>query len=93
MPTTSEPAEGVVRGILEAVERAGVDPRAVRAVLHGTTIATNTVLEGKGARVGLLVTKGFRYVLEIALLVDPRPHLRLDRLGQAAAARRRSGHW
>ena len=61
------------RGILEAVDRAGVDPAEVRAVLHGTTIATNTVLEGKGARVGLLVTKGFRYVLEIARSWTPGP--------------------
>jgi N-methylhydantoinase A len=73
VPTTPEPAEGVVRGILEAVDRAGVDPASVRAVLHGTTIATNTVLEGKGARVGLLVTKGFRYVLEIARSWTPGP--------------------
>ena len=73
VPTTTDPAEGVVRGILEAVERAGVDPGAVRAVLHGTTIATNTVLEGKGARVGLLVTRGFRYVLEIARSWTPGP--------------------
>ncbi len=73
VPTTADPAEGVVRGILEAVERAGVDPGAVRAVLHGTTIATNTVLEGKGARVGLLVTSGFRYVLEIARSWTPGP--------------------
>ncbi len=73
VPTTPQPADGVVSGILEAVDRAGIDPAEVRAILHGTTIATNTVLEGKGARVGLLVTKGFRYVLEIARSWTPGP--------------------
>jgi N-methylhydantoinase A len=73
VPTTTDPADGVVQGILEAVERGRVDASGVRTVLHGTTIATNTVLEGKGARVGVLVTKGFRYVLEIARSWTPGP--------------------
>jgi N-methylhydantoinase A len=73
VPTTTDPADGVVQGILEALERAGVEAAGVRTVLHGTTIATNTVLEGRGARVGLLVTKGFRYVLEIARSWTPGP--------------------
>ena len=41
-------------------------------IFHGTTIATNSVLENRGAPVGLLVTEGFRYVLEIARHGTPR---------------------
>jgi N-methylhydantoinase A len=67
VPSTQDPAEAVVEGVLEATRRAGVD------VLNGTTIATNTVLERRGARVGLLVTRGFRYVLEIARSWTPGP--------------------
>ncbi|MBV9750362.1 MAG: hydantoinase/oxoprolinase family protein [Acetobacteraceae bacterium] len=44
----------------------GLDRRAIGSILHATTVATNTVLEGKGARTALLVTEGFRDVLEIA---------------------------
>ena len=45
---------------------AGLDRQAVAPILHATTVATNTVLEGKGARTALLVTEGFRDILEIA---------------------------
>src|SRR5689334_1391679 len=43
----------------------GLDPRAVAEIDHGTTVATNAILEKKGARVGLVTTRGFRDVLEI----------------------------
>ena len=42
-------------------------------ILHGTTVATNAVLEGKGARVGLLVTEGFEYTLHLAKAWTPGP--------------------
>ena len=51
---------------------AGTAPADVAAVFHGSTIATNAVLEGKGARTGMLVTAGFRYVLEIGRHEIPR---------------------
>ena len=73
VPSTQDPAEAVVEGVLEATRRAGVDAGSVQLVLNGTTIATNTVLERRGARVGLLVTRGFRYVLEIARSWTPGP--------------------
>ena len=44
----------------------GVDPAEIEFFLHGTTVATNAVLEGKGARVGLIVTEGFRDIMQIA---------------------------
>ena len=73
VPSTASPAEGVVQGVLEAARRARIDLGTVELVLDGTTIVTNTVVEQRGARVGLLVTRGFRYVLEIARSWTPGP--------------------
>ena len=67
--TSSTPADqsiGVLRGINQACEQAGIGLDEVTNVLHGTTVATNAILEGKGARVGLVTTHGFRQVLQIA---------------------------
>ena len=67
--TPSTPADNSV-GILEGVEAicgtAGVTAQQIEYFLHGTTVATNAVLEGKGARVGLIVTDGYRHVMQIA---------------------------
>ena len=73
VPTAADPAQSVVAAVIEAVERADVDADSVELILNGTTIATNTVLEGAGARVGALVTRGLRYVLEIARSWTPGP--------------------
>jgi N-methylhydantoinase A len=67
--TPSTPADqsiGVLHGISQACEQAGIALSDVAQVLHGTTVATNAILEGKGATVGLVTTKGFRQVLQIA---------------------------
>lgn len=67
--TSSTPEDqsiGVLRGIERVCEQAGVRLNEIGDVLHGTTIATNAILEGKGARVGLVTTNGFRQVLQIA---------------------------
>ncbi len=67
--TSSTPADqsiGVIRGMGQVCELAGIDLAQVGDVLHGTTVATNAILEGKGARVGLVTTDGFRQVLQIA---------------------------
>src|SRR4051794_23023025 len=67
--TASTPADqsvGVLTGIGRACAEAGVDLAEVASVLHGTTVATNAILEGKGATVGLVTTRGFRQVLQIA---------------------------
>jgi N-methylhydantoinase A len=57
-------------GVLDGIERvcgdAGVDPQSITHVMHGTTVATNTVLTGSGALVGLVVTKGYQQILQIA---------------------------
>src|SRR5690242_14131200 len=67
--TPSTPADqslGVLHGIGQACEQAGIAMSDVAQVLHGTTVATNAILEGKGATVGLVTTRGFRQVLQIA---------------------------
>ena len=52
-------------GLLNALKAAGLEPAELDAILHGTTIATNAVIERKGARCALVTTKGFRDVLEL----------------------------
>jgi N-methylhydantoinase A len=67
--TSSTPADqavGVLNGIGRVCAEAGIDLSEVAQVLHGTTVATNAILEGKGATVGLVTTRGFRQVLQIA---------------------------
>jgi len=64
--TPSDQAVGVRNGIAKVCEEAGIALSEVAQVLHGTTVATNAILEGKGATVGLVTTKGFRQVLQIA---------------------------
>lgn len=64
--TPSDPSVGLVNGIHKAVEAAGRSARDVSQLLHGTTTATNAVLEHKFEGLGLLVTEGFRHIIEIA---------------------------
>jgi N-methylhydantoinase A len=80
LTTAKDPAHGVEQGEQSLLDEAGVDPAQVRAVAHGTTLATNALIERKGARTALLTTEGFRDALEIRregrydmydLLIDP----------------------
>jgi N-methylhydantoinase A len=71
--TPEDPHEAPVRGIREIVENAGRKPQDVRFVGLGTTVATNALLERKGAVTGLITTSGFRDLLEIAR--QTRPHV------------------
>jgi N-methylhydantoinase A/oxoprolinase/acetone carboxylase beta subunit len=67
LPTTPEdPSQGTVQGIQELTALAGEDPSALDQVFHGTTIATNIVIEHNGASVGLITTEGYRDILHIA---------------------------
>src|SRR4029434_7230926 len=70
--TPADPSEGFFQGIQKILPLAGVAPGAVDHVLHGSTVATNAILEGKGASTGLLTTEGFKYVLEIGRHDIPR---------------------
>ncbi len=73
-PSTPEnQATGVATGIKELVDRLDISPEAISFFIHGTTVATNTLLERKGAKTALVVTKGFRDVLQIGR--QDRPHL------------------
>lgn len=62
---------GVITGAVAALEQAGADPSDVAAMLHATTVATNTILEMTGARTALVTTRGFRDVLELGRLRRP----------------------
>jgi len=64
--TPSDQSVGVLNGIKQVCDAAEISLAEVAQVLHGTTVATNAILESKGARVGLVTTKGFRQVLQIA---------------------------
>jgi N-methylhydantoinase A/oxoprolinase/acetone carboxylase beta subunit len=67
LPTTpDDPSQGTVQGIRELSASAGQDASALDQVFHGTTIATNIVIEHDGARVGLITTEGYRDILHIA---------------------------
>jgi N-methylhydantoinase A len=67
VPTSGEdPSEGVMRGVSEICEMAGVEPKELTYIFHGTTTATNAILEHNGAEVGLITTEGFRDILHIA---------------------------
>ena len=62
--TPHNPAIGVLNGVAKFVEK-GVSPREIIFFSHGTTITTNALLEMRGAKVGMLVTKGFRGIQEV----------------------------
>ncbi len=64
--TPHDSSEGILIGVQAICAKAGITPADVEIFLHGTTVATNAVLEGKGARVGLIVTEGYRQVMQIA---------------------------
>jgi N-methylhydantoinase A len=73
-PTTpAEPSEGVLAGVARICKEASISPADLRNIVHGTTVATNAVLEGKGARVGLITTKGFQQILHLARSQTPGP--------------------
>jgi N-methylhydantoinase A len=70
--TPVEPSRAVVEGTLKVLQGSNVSPDRVRFFIHGTTVATNAILERKGAPVALLVTEGFRDVLYIMRQDRPR---------------------
>jgi N-methylhydantoinase A len=63
--TPDDPSRGVVEGILELCRRNGIDKASISHVYHGTTVATNAVLEHKGARTGMITTRGYRDIIHI----------------------------
>src|SRR6202162_3627423 len=64
--TPSNPAIGLVRGVNEILAASGGTPKDIAGLAHGTTVATNALLQGQIESLGLIVTEGFRHILEIA---------------------------
>ncbi|WP_374408078.1 hydantoinase/oxoprolinase family protein [Pelagerythrobacter sp.] len=64
--TPADSSEGILTGVTAICAEAGIDAGEIEYFLHGTTVATNAVLEGKGAKVGLVTTEGYRDILQIA---------------------------
>jgi N-methylhydantoinase A len=64
--TPHDSSEGILAGVNAICSEAQVEARDIEFFLHGTTVATNAVLEGKGARVGLITTEGYRHIMQIA---------------------------
>lgn len=70
--TPEDYSRGIAEGLSALMTEHGIAPEQVAEVVHATTVATNTVLEGKGARTALVTTRGFRDVLEIGRIRVPR---------------------
>jgi N-methylhydantoinase A len=60
-----DPSDAIAKGVSEILDQEGVDGRDVLYFGHGTTVATNALLEGRGARTGVITTHGFRDLLEL----------------------------
>jgi N-methylhydantoinase A len=69
--TPSDFSVGIVGGIRDLLQALGISPASIEFVNHGTTIASNAILENKGAKVALVTTRGFRDVLELRRLRRP----------------------
>ena len=66
LTTPRAPEEGVLTGMDEVVKQSGIKPNELGHIIHGTTLATNAIIERKGAKTALVVTEGFRDSIEIA---------------------------
>src|SRR5688572_29599810 len=65
LTTPAAPEEGVIEGIGVVLRLAGIEPGAIALFIHGTTLATNALIERKGARTAFVTTGGFRDILEM----------------------------
>jgi N-methylhydantoinase A len=63
--TPEDPSKAIVNGILHVLAEECIKPENVSYLAHGTTVATNALIEKKGARLGLITTKGFKDLMEI----------------------------
>jgi N-methylhydantoinase A len=67
VPSTPEDSSiGVLNGVAKICDESGINPADIKFVMHGTTVATNAVLTGKGAKVGLITTSGYEHTLQVA---------------------------
>jgi N-methylhydantoinase A len=70
--TSDDYARAIAQALAGLFSQTGLQPEQIHEVLHGTTVASNAILEGAGARTGLVTTRGFRDVLELRTLRMPR---------------------
>jgi N-methylhydantoinase A len=63
LTTSAAPELGVMEGFASIIRMAGVEPNEIELIIHGTTLATNAIIERKGARTALITTQGFRDVI------------------------------
>jgi N-methylhydantoinase A len=66
LSTPEDSSIGVLNGVTRICDESTVNPEQVRRVMHGTTVATNAVLTARGAKVGLVTTKGYKHTLQVA---------------------------
>jgi len=67
VPSTPEDSSiGVLNGVARICDESGIDPTEIKRVMHGTTVATNAVLQKKGSKVGLVTTDGYEQTLQVA---------------------------
>ncbi|MDH4246608.1 MAG: hydantoinase/oxoprolinase family protein [Deltaproteobacteria bacterium] len=71
LTTPGNPADGFMETLTQAARKEGLRPEALTLISHATTIATNALIEGNRTRVGMLITEGFRDILEIGYQIRP----------------------
>ena len=69
--TPSNPADGFINGVRKVLDLMAATGEDITAVSHGTTVATNKLLEGKVERLGFITTEGYEFILEIARQAVP----------------------
>src|SRR5690606_26891371 len=65
LTTYSAPEDAIIEGMHRVCAEAGVAPAEIRQIIHGTTLATNALIERRGARTAFVTTEGFRDVIEM----------------------------
>ena len=78
VPSATDDPSNAVMAALGELTGAELEPKDIAFLAHGTTVATNAILEGKGAKTGLLITRGFRAVYEARGWAQPEPDDLLD---------------
>ena len=65
LTTYAAPEEAIIEGMGRVCAQAGITPQAIAQIIHGTTLATNALIERRGAKTALITTEGFRDVIEM----------------------------
>ena len=67
-----DPSRSIIEGIIDIIKQTGTDPAKIELLVHGTTVATNTVLQRTGSRIAMITTAGFRDIIHIQRQDRPR---------------------